>query len=129
MIHNDLVRRALLVLTALIFVANVVQTIVSPDQWAAQLGYSLSAPNGYSEIYAVYVGVWLATAFLCVLAALRIRQPLLGDLAALFVLAQPLARLLAIPQFGLPQGLLLGFFVLEAFGGLALLAVRPSTNA
>lgn len=126
MIHRDAIRRALLILTALIFVANAIQTVVSPDKWAAVLGYSLLAPNGYSEIYAVYVGVWLATAALCVLAAVRVRQPLLGDLAAMFVLAQPVARLLALPQFGWPENVLLGLFVLEAAGGLALLAVRPS---
>lgn len=126
MIHHDVLRRALLILTALIFVANAVYTLVSPDQWAAGLGFTLLAPNGYSEIYAVYVGVWLATAILCALAAVRVREPLLGDLVAMFVLAQPLARLLALPQFGMPEGLLLAFFALEAGGGLALLAVRPS---
>lgn len=126
MIHSNFGRQTLLVLTVLIFVANAVQTVFYPDKWAAELGYSLVAPNGYSELYAVYVGLWLATAFLCILAAMRVRQSLLGDLVAMFVLAQPVARLLALPQFGLPQGLLLALFALELVGGLALVAVRPS---
>ena len=124
--HNNFGRRALLMVTALIFGANAVQAAFSPDSWAEDLGFSLLEPNGYSEIYAVYVGVWLATAFLCVLASARVREPLLGDLAAMFILAQPVARLLALPQFGLPEGLLLAFFALEVVGGLALVAVRPS---
>lgn len=126
MIRSNIARQTLLILTALIFVAIAVKTAFFPDESAAALGYSLLKPNGYSELYAVYVGVWLATAFLCLLASVRVRQPLLGDLAAMFVLAQAVARLLALPQFGLPEGPLLAFFALESIGGLALLMVRPS---
>ena len=79
-----------------------------------------------SEFHAIYLGVWLATAILAILAAVRIRQALHGDLLAMFVLAQPLGRLIAVIRFGLPEGPLLFMFALEAIGGLAVLCVRPS---
>ncbi|MDZ4813892.1 MAG: DUF4345 family protein [Pseudomonadota bacterium] len=126
MIRSNVGRQVLLISIALVFGAIAIRTLLSPEPIAAELGYTLVAPNGYSELFAVYVGVWLATASLCVLAAVRVRQPLFGDLLAMFELAQPLGRLLALPQFGLPQGPLLAFFVVEVAGGLALLAVRPS---
>ena len=126
MIHSDLVRRILLSLTALIFIVIAARGVFAPEQMTAGLGYVLTGPNGYSEFYAVYLGVWLATAALAIVAAVRVRQPLIGDLVAMFVLAQPLGRLFALVRFGLPEGLLLAMFALEAVGGLLILGVRPS---
>ena len=126
MIHNDIVRRVLLNLTALVFVVIAVRAVVAPEQMASGLGYVLSGANGYSEFYAIYLGVWMATAMLAIFAAVRVRQPLIGDLVAMFVLAQPLGRLFALMRFGLPEGMLLGMFALETVGGLLILCVRPS---
>src|SRR4051812_25738697 len=95
---------------------------------AAGLGYVLTGANGHSEFYAIYLGVWLATAALAIHAALRVRQALLGDLVAMFVLAQPAGRLFALVKFGLPEGLLLAMFALETIGGLLILGVRPSLD-
>ena len=126
MIHNDIVRRVLLNLTALVFVVIAVRAVVAPEQMASGLGYVLSGANGYSEFNAIYLGVWVATAMLAIFAAVRVRQPLIGDLVAMFVLAQPLGRLFALMRFGLPEGMLLGMFDLETVGGLLILCVRPS---
>lgn len=126
MVHSSIVRRILLVLTALIFIAIAVRAVLAPEQMASGLGYVLTGSNGYSEFYAIYLGVWLATAALAILAAVRIRQPLIGDLVAMFLLAQPAGRLFALVRFGLPEGLLLAMFVLEAVGGLLIFSVRPS---
>jgi hypothetical protein len=89
------------------------------------MGLFLVGVNGYSQFYAIYVGVRLATAGLALLAARRGDQPILGDLAALFILAQPLGRLVAAFAIGLPQGLLLVVCGIELLAGLALLALRP----
>jgi len=126
LVHNDTARRVLLSLTALVFIAIAMRAVFAPEQMASGLGYVLRGSNGYSEFYAVYLGVWLATAALAILAAVRIRQPLIGDLVAMFVLAQPAGRLFALVQSGLPEGMLLGMFALEAVGGLLILGVRPS---
>ena len=126
MIQSDIVRRILLSLTALIFIVISASGLFAPEQMAAGLGYVLTGPNGYSEFYAVYLGVWLATAALAILAAVRVRQSLIGDLVAMFVLAQPVGRLFALVRFGLPEGLLLAMFTVEVFGGLLILCVRPS---
>jgi hypothetical protein len=126
LVHSDIIRRILLVLTALIFIVIAVRAVFAPEKMASGLGYVLTGSNGYSEFYAVYLGVWLATVALAILAAVRIRQPLIGDLVAMFVLAQPVGRLFALVRFGLPEGVLLAMFALEAVGGLLILSVRPS---
>ncbi len=126
MIHSDITRRILLYLTALVFVAIAVRAVIAPEQMASGLGYVLKGANGHSEFYAIYLGLWLATAILAILAAVRIRHSLIGDLVAMFVLAQPIGRLFALVSFGLPEGLLLAMFALETVGGLLILTVRPS---
>jgi Domain of unknown function (DUF4345) len=123
--RSDVARRLLLYATAAVFLVIAARSVVVPERVASGLGYALLGANGYSEFYAVYLGVWLATAILAVLAAVRVRQALLGDLVAMFVLAQPVGRALALVRFGPPEGVLLGMFVLEALGGLLILAVRP----
>jgi Na+-driven multidrug efflux pump len=125
-IHSDIIRRVLLNVTALVFVVIAARAVVTPDEMASSLGYVLSGANGYSEFYAIYLGVWAATAILAVVAAVRVRQPLIGDLVAMFVLAQPVGRMFALMRFGLPEGTLLGMFALETVGGLLILYVRPS---
>lgn len=98
---------------------------LDPDRVAAVMGLFLVGVNGYSQFYAIYVGVRLATAGLALLAARQGDQPLLGDLAALFILAQPLGRLAASFAIGLPQGLLFVVSGIEVLAGLALLLLRP----
>ena len=126
MIESDVARQVLLGLTALTFVVLAVRTVLTPDAVAAELGYALSRPNGYSELHAIYFGLWLVSAGLCGFAAIRIADAVLGDIVAALVLAQPLGRLVALPRFGMPRGPLLAFFVLELVGGGLLLLVRPS---
>lgn len=126
MLHSDTTRRILLWLTASVFTAIALYALLSPEHMAQGLGYTLQAPNGYSEFFAVYVGVWLATSGLAVYAARHIRQPVIGDIVAVLVLAQPVGRCIAMLEHGLPTGNLFAVFVLEVIGGVALLAVRPS---
>jgi hypothetical protein len=126
-IKSDIVRQLCFGITAAVFVLIAIRALLLPQKLATGLGYKLEGANGYSEIYAVYVGVWLATAVLAVLAIFRIRDALLGDLLALFVLAQPFGRLLAVFKWGLPEGTLMVMFIVEAIGGAVLLLVRPST--
>jgi len=125
-IHSDIARRILLCATALVFVVIMIRAIAAPEQMALGLGYVLQGVNGYSEFYAIYLGVWLATATLALFAAVRVRDALIGDLVAMFVLAQPVGRLFALTRFGLPEGLLLAMFALEVVGGILILIVRPS---
>lgn len=99
--------------------------LLDPDRTAGNMGMLLVGVNGYSQFFAIYVGVRLATAGLALIASRNGDQPLLGDITALFVLAQPAGRLIAALQIGLPQGFLLVLCGLELLGGLALLALRP----
>ena len=99
--------------------------MLDPDRIASAMGIFLVGVNGYSQFYAIYVGVRLATAGLAMLAARRGDQPILGDLVALFLLAQPAGRLVAAFAIGLPNGSLFVVSGIELLAGLALLASRP----
>ncbi|MES2150985.1 MAG: DUF4345 family protein [Pseudomonadota bacterium] len=99
--------------------------MLDPDRVAAGMGEFPVGVNGYSQFYAIYVGVRLATAVLALMASRQGDQPLLGDITAMFVLAQPAGRLVAAVAIGLPQGFLFVVCGIEAAGGLALLALRP----
>lgn len=99
--------------------------LLDPDRVATSMGMLLVGVNGYSQFFAIYVGTRLATAWLALLAARHGDQPLLGDITALFLLAQPAGRFIAALAIGLPQGLLLVVCGLELAGGLGLLALRP----
>jgi hypothetical protein len=127
MFESDLTRQVLLGLTALVFLLLALRTWWVPDQVAGELGYRISNANGYSELHAIYVGLWLAHAALGGFAMVHVDHAALGDILALLILGQPLGRLIAVPKYGLPGGPLLAFFALEVIGGLALLAVRPGS--
>ena len=52
-------------------------------------------------------------------------QPLLGDITALFLLAQPFGHVIAAFAIGMPHGDVLQLSGLQLLGGLTLLALRP----
>jgi hypothetical protein len=118
-------RSQLLQVTATASSLAALSALLDPDRIANALGLFLVGVNGYSQFYAIYVGVRLATAGLALLAARRGDQPILGDLAALFILAQPLGRIVASFAIGLPQGPLFVVSGIELLVGLALLLLRP----
>jgi hypothetical protein len=99
--------------------------LIDPDYVATQFGMLLVGVNGYSQFYAIYVGLRLATAGLALLAARHGDQPILGDITALFLLAQPFGHLVASFAIGLPQGIVLQLCGLQLLGGITLLALRP----
>jgi len=99
--------------------------MLDPDRIADAMGVFVFGVNGYSQFYAIYVGVRLATAGLALLAARKGDLPILGDLAALLILAQPLGRLVAAFAIGLPTGSLFVICGIELAVGLALLLLRP----
>ena len=118
-------RYSLLKLIATVSSLAALAALLDPDRVATSMGMLLVGVNGYSQFFAIYVGVRLATAGLALLAARHGDQPLLGDITALFLLAQPAGRLIAAFAIGLPQGFLLVVCGLELLGGLGLLALRP----
>jgi hypothetical protein len=118
-------RRQLLQLTALLGSLSALAALLDPDRVAAAMGLFLVGVNGYSQFYAIYVGTRLATAALALLAARPGQAPILGDLTAWFILAQPAGRLAAATLIGLPHGVLLAVCALEVAIGLGLLALRP----
>lgn len=118
-------RRQLLHLIASASSLAALAAMLDPDRIATVMGLFLVGVNGYSQFYAIYVGTRLATAALALLAARQGKPPVLGDITALFVLAQPVGRFIAAFAIGLPQGFLLVVCGIELAGGIALLALRP----
>jgi Domain of unknown function (DUF4345) len=122
---REALRRQLLHLVASVSSLAALAAMLDPDRIATVMGEFLVGVNGYSQFYAIYVGTRLATAALALLAARQGEPPVLGDITALFVLAQPAGRMIAAFAIGLPQGFLLVVCGIELAGGLALLALRP----
>ena len=118
-------RSLLLRLVALVCSLAALTAMLDPDRVALGMGQFPVGVNGYSQFYAVYVGVRLATAALALWAARHADQSILGDITALFILAQPAGRFIAALAIGLPQGFLLLVCGIELVGGIALLALRP----
>jgi hypothetical protein len=118
-------RRQLLQVVACVSSLAALAAMLDPDRVATVMGLFLVGVNGYSQFYAIYVGTRLATAGVALLAARQGEPPVLGDITALFVLAQPVGRCIAAFAIGLPQGFLLVVCGLELVGGIALLALRP----
>lgn len=118
-------RRQLLLLVALASSLAALAALLDPDRFAASMGLFLVGVNGYSQFYAIYVGTRLATAALALLSARPGEAPILGDITTLFLLAQPVGRMIAATLIGLPQGLLLIVCGVELACGLGLLALRP----
>jgi len=121
-------RQILLGLTALVFTGMAVGSLAVPRRMAEGLGYSLDSVDSLSEFRAIYVGLWLATAVLMVVALRRVREALLGDLCAILVLGQTVGRVVSLLLDGMPSGRVWPMFVLEALDGVALLVVRPSES-
>lgn len=126
MIYDDTIRQLMLVITSVTFLSFAIWATFNPKSLAAMLGYELASPNGQSEFHAIYIGVFLAQAVLFLLAALRVADATLGDLAAFFLLAQSIGRSVALVRFGAPTGVMRWLFALELAGGLALLLIRPA---
>jgi hypothetical protein len=127
-ISRAALRGQLLRLTATVSSLAALAALLDPDRVAEAMGLFLIGVNGYSQFFAIYVGVRLATAWLALMAARRGDQPILGDITALFLLAQPFGRLVAAFAIGLPRGVLLIVCGIELLAGLSLLALRPRTT-
>jgi hypothetical protein len=119
-------RQVILGIVALVFTGIAVASLIAPHRMADGLGYTLTNVDALSEFRAIYVGLWLATAALLVVAARRIDEPLLGDLGAILVLGQVFGRVVSLVVDGPPTARIWPMFILEAVGGLAMLSVRPS---
>jgi len=127
MIYNDLIRQILLVATGSIFSAFFLWALIKPQSLASTLGYELKTKNAFNEFHAIYVGLFIAQTLLCALAFVRIQDAIIGDLVAVFLLCQPLGRLIAAVRKGFPSGFMLILFAMELVGGVILLAVQPNS--
>jgi hypothetical protein len=123
--RSDRARQVLLGVTAAVFAGLAIHALVDPHGTAAHIGYRLDNPDAMSEFRAIYVGLWLATAALLVVALRRVDEPILGDLGALLVAGQVFGRVVSLVLDGPPTARLWPIAGLEAVGAAALFLVRP----
>jgi hypothetical protein len=126
MIYDDLLRKVLLAATGSSLACFALWAVFSPKSLATTLGYTPQSKNAISEFHAIYIGVFIAQAWLCALAFARIEDATLGNLVAVFLLGQPFGRVIAALRGGWPAGFLLVLFIMECVGGILLLLVQPS---
>lgn len=87
MIYDDFSRQVLLAITGSIFACFALWAALKPKSLATSLGYALASKNAISEFHAIYVGVFIAQAWLCALACARIADAEIGNLVAILLLA------------------------------------------
>lgn len=126
MIYDDFSRQVLLAATGSIFACFAFWAALKPQSLATSLGYTLTSNNAISEFHAIYVGVFIAQAWLCTFAWTRVDDAAIGNLVAIFLLSQPLGRMMAAFRGSRPAGLLMVLFIMEFVGGGILLWVQPS---
>ena len=126
MIYDDFSRQVLLAVSGGIFACFTLWAALKPKSLATSLGYTLASKNAISEFHAIYVGVFIAQAWLCALAWNRVADAALGNLVAVFLLGQPFGRMIATFRGSWPAGFLLVLFIMEFVGGGTILLVQPS---
>jgi len=124
MVSADEIRQIFVALIGLTFLGFALWALISPRQLAQVLGQQWSNGNGGNEFHAIYIGVFLAQALLCLVALLNPDIAILTDLVIAFLLAQPLGRLFALFRGFRTQGLLTLLFSLEVLGGGLLVLFR-----
>ena len=124
------IRRVLLLLAALVFTGIAVATLAAPETMAKANGYTVGGVDFRNELRAIYVGLWLAQAVLMVVAARRVDELLLGDLAALLIAGQFVGRVISVVIDGtLPSPKMWPAAAVESLGALALMLARPRRAA
>lgn len=63
-------------LTALVFLGIALASLVRPHVMAEGVGYRLDSVDALSEFRAIYVGLWVATAVVLLVALARVEQAL-----------------------------------------------------
>ncbi len=58
------IRRIVLFITGVVFLAIAIGSLVAPETMAGPLGIQLNNITAYNEFRAIYVGLWLAHTFI-----------------------------------------------------------------
>jgi len=117
-------RQILLCAVAAVFLAEAAAALWNPQAAAARVGYAIDGPDGLSEYRAVYLGMFGALGIATLIAAWRVREPLLADVICAAIVAESAARLVGIVLDGVPGSVHLLNIVMEAIP-IAILVLRP----
>ncbi len=127
--NRTLLRRLLLFGTGLTFLAIAVVSWIIPTTVAAQYSLTLDTPGSWNQFRAVYAGFWVGLFVLMATAARRVEDARLGDLCAILILCQALARGASLVCDGVPESRFLAAAGGELATALAILALRPQGGA
>ena len=118
-------RQILLYVVAAVFLAEAVMALYDPHAAAARVGYQVAGPDGLSEYRAVYLGMFGALGVVTIIAARRVREPLLGDVVCAAIVAEAIARFVGIALDGVPGTLHLVNIAMES-SPIVILLLRPT---
>jgi hypothetical protein len=121
------IRQILLYLVSAVFLAEALMALLDPRGAAARVGYQIAGPDGLSEYRAVYLGMFGALGVATLVAARRVREPLLADVICAAVVAEAGARFVGIGLDGLPGTLHVVNIALESFP-IVILLLRPNDD-
>ena len=122
------VRQILLCCVATVFLAEAASALWNPHAAAARVGYEVAGPDGLSEYRAVYLGMFGALGVATLIAARRVREPLLADVICAAIVAEAAARLVGVVLDGMPGPVHVVNIVMEGFR-VVILALRPTEAA
>lgn len=119
------IRQVLLYVVAAVFLAEAVSALLDPRGAAARVGYQIAGPDGLSEYRAVYLGMFGALGVATLVAARRVREPLLADVICAAIVAEAAARFVGIAIDGMPGTLHMVNIAMES-SAIVILLLRPN---
>ena len=118
-------RRVVLVIVGLGYLGIGIAALFDLRFIVEQYGFGFLGPNSFNGFRGLFNGFFFAFAFIYFLAAKKIDQPLLGDVAGIIILAESLGRLLSFIIDGAPDFIFIRAFLSEFIPGVIILLTRP----
>jgi hypothetical protein len=122
------IRQILLYLVSAVFLTEAIFALLDPHGAAARVGYQIAGPDGLSEYRAVYLGMFGALGVATLVAARRVREPLLADVICAAIVAEAAARFVGIGLDGVPGTVHVVNIAMESFP-IVILLLRPDEAA
>jgi hypothetical protein len=110
-----------------VLLADDVIALFDPHWAAARVGYQVAGPDGLSEYRAVYLGMFGALGVATIIAARRVREPLLADVICAAIVAEAVARIVGIALDGMPGSVHLVNIAMES-SPIVILLLRPTDD-
>ena len=122
-------RQIVLAGTGALFLVIAIVALVAPRVVARSYALPLPDASALNEFRAVFTGFWVGLFVLFTTASRHPEDVRLGDVCAILVLCQALARVVSVVLDGLPAWSFVGAMVGELACAVVILALRPRRPA